>query len=77
LLGQERDGLGVGVASLMRGSEDSIGRVGGSFHGSLLESLGRRMDLLILRADLGQQQRPMLTDWRPGRSGQLSVDGVR
>ena len=77
MLRQERDGLGVGVAPLVGGSEDSIVGVGGSFHGSLLESLGRRMDLLILRTDLGQQQWPVLTNGRPGRSGQLSVDGVR
>jgi hypothetical protein len=77
LLRQERNRLGIGIAPLVGGSEGSVGGVGGSLHGSPLESLGRRMDLLILRTDLGQQQWPMLTDGRPGRSGQLSVDGVR
>jgi hypothetical protein len=55
LLGQERDCLGVGVAPLMGWSKGSVGGVGGRLHGSLLESLRRRVDLLILRTDLGQQ----------------------
>lgn len=56
----ERDGLWVGVASGVRGSEGSSPSLG---HGRFLESLGRRLDLLILRADLGQQQGAMLSDW--------------
>jgi len=54
VLGNERYGLWVGITSGVRWSE---GRrtVSGIGHGSLLESLGRRMDLLILWTDLGQQ----------------------
>lgn len=56
----ERDGLWVGVASGVRRFEGSLASLG---HRRLLESLGRRLDLLILRTDLGQQQRAMLSDW--------------
>jgi len=76
ILGGEGDGLWVGITSSVRWSEGrrTVARIG---HGTLLESLGRRMDLLILWTDLGQQQRPVLSDLRPCRSGQLSVDRVR
>ena len=66
----EGDGLRVSVASSVGWSEAAGRREAGG----LLESLRRGVDLLILRTDLWQQERTMLSDGRPGRRGQLSVD---
>jgi len=65
----ERDRFGVGITPGVRWLV--------WYRRSLLESLGRRMNLLILWADLGQQQWAMLSDGRSGWSGESSVDRVR
>jgi hypothetical protein len=72
----ERNRLRVGVASVVRRSEGEgwITPVG---QWSLLESFGGRVDFLILRSNLWQQERTVLPDWGPGWGGHLSVDRVR
>ena len=54
----ESYGFGVGVASRVRWAEARSGRK----TGCLLEALGWRVDFLVLRTDLWEQERSMLSD---------------
>lgn len=65
-----RDGLWVGVAAAVAGLPGAGSTI-------LLDALGRRLDGLVLRADLGKKERAMLADGRLDGGGKLNVGGVR
>ena len=53
--GHVRDGLGVGVTAAVAGPPGAGGTI-------LLDTLGGRLDCLVLGADLGEEERAMLAD---------------
>jgi len=63
--GHEGHGLGIREAAGMAGAPGA--------RGGLPDALGGRLDGLVLRADLGQEERAVLADGRAEGRGQLGV----